>query len=75
MALSQCYNCKEGLRRTRFNGSLSMKFCTCKKTTMKKKITKILNFFLSYEVHIRFFFINVNTLCYNNDENCDLFKL
>jgi hypothetical protein len=36
---------------------------------------KIFNFFSSYEVHIRFFLTFVNTLCYNNDEDCDLFKL
>ncbi len=36
---------------------------------------KILNFFSSCEVHIRFFKTIVNTLCYNNDEDCDPFKL
>jgi hypothetical protein len=44
MALSQCYNCKKRKWRTRFNGSLLVKFCTCKKTTIKKNLHKKIQF-------------------------------
>jgi hypothetical protein len=53
-----------------------MKFCTCKKTTMKKKnFNKI-----SISFQVMKFILNVlktfvSILCYNNDEDCDLFKL
>jgi hypothetical protein len=47
---------KKGLQKTRFNDSLSVKFCTCQKKTMKKIfMTKILKFFSSYEIHIKCF--------------------
>ncbi len=53
-----CHNATivKRLQKTRFNDRLSIKFCTCKKKPMKKIfMTKILNFFSSYEVHIKCF--------------------
>jgi len=47
--LSQCNNCKKGLWRTKLNGSLCVKFCKCKKATMKKIYIKIFNFFSNCE--------------------------
>jgi hypothetical protein len=74
--LSQCCNCKKGLQRTRFNDSLFVKFCTCKKKTMKvKNSLKFSICFSNYEFILDGLKTFVNTLCYNNDENCDLFKL
>ncbi len=70
--MSQCYNCKKGLQKTRLNGCLFVKFCTCKKTTMKKNL---LHYNSQFSFQVGKFISNGNTLCYNNDENCDLFKL
>jgi len=53
-----------------------MRFCTCKKKTMKKKNS--LKFSIFFQI-MKFILDGlktfVSTLCYNNDENCDLFKL
>jgi len=75
--MSQCCNCKKGLQRTRLNGSLFVKFCTCKKATMKKNLLHY-NSQFSFQVGkfiSNAFKTNGNTLCYNNDVNCDIFKL
>jgi hypothetical protein len=52
------------------------KIAVAKKHPWKRNFfTQILNFFSSCEVHINFFFKIVNTLCYNNDDDYNLFKL
>jgi len=76
IALSQCYNCKKILQRTIFMVVYPLNFADVKKQPWRIFFfTKILNYFSSCEVHIKCFKNTCQYICYNNDENCDLFKL
>jgi hypothetical protein len=64
--LSQCCNCTKGLWKIRFNGILSMKFCTCKKTTMKKNFFHNSQFFFklwnSYKMFLKHLLIHYDVI-------------
>jgi hypothetical protein len=72
----QFCNYRKGLQRTRFNGSLFVKFCICEKTTMKNNLLHQ-NFqcFSIVKFILDDFKTFISTLCNNNDDDCGLFEL
>jgi len=76
IALSQCYNYKKRLQRTKFNGGLSMKCFTCKNQWWKKYCSqKISTSFQVVKSISNVFKTFVSTSYYNEDDDCNIFKL